>query len=188
MAGCATVDAEQCAKGFSSLSNLANEAANGVAVGGRLFVFPNINFTCETKVLRWTFAAQIPNGVIVNGRAPPLMQVWRKMETLYTRVLSFGDGNAVGITTEEATGEDHRMLINYTLNEKVTVQAGDVFGMFVPESTPTPRFRPLFLDLGAGNASSYFYTSGVQSTTQNLLLSTLTQEEQYVPLVAVECG
>ena len=188
VAGCATVDAEQCGKGFSSLSDLANETANGVAVGGRLFVFSNINFTCETKVLQWTFAAQIPDGVIASGRDPPLMQVWRETTTGYTRVFSFGDDNAaLSITTEEATGEDHRMLIHYTLNEEVTVQAGDVFGLFVPD-TNMPRFRPLFLDLGAGNASSYFYTSGVQSTTQNLLDSALTPEEQYVPLVAVEYG
>ena len=187
----ATVPAKKCAKGVSSLSDVTNEAADGVAgvaVDGTLFVFPNINFTCETKVLKWTFAAQIPDGVILSSRAPPLMQVWRETTNVYTRVFSFGDGNVLGITTEQATGDDHRMLIHYTLNEEATVQAGDVFGLFVPGGGYTPRFCPLFLDLGAGNASSYFYTLGAQSTTQNLIISALTLGEQYVPLVALIYG
>ena len=184
----ATIPAEECAEGFSSLSAVTNEAADGVAVYGRQFVFPNINFTCETKVLKWTFAAQIPNGVILDERDPPLMQVWRETTNIYTRVFSFGDGNAVNITTEEATGEDHRVLIHYTLNEEVIVQAEDVFGMFAPGGSVTPRFFPLFLDLGAGNASRYFYVAGGPQSTQNLSFSRLTQEEQYVPLVALIYG
>ena len=169
------------------MADLANEAANGVAVGERLFVFPNINFTCETRLLKWTFAAQIPDGEIFDQRDPPLMQVWRGGTDRYRREFSFGDDNVLNITTEETNGVD-RMLIHYTLNEEVTVQAGDVFGMFVPGGGSTPRFFPLFLDLGAGNASSYFYISGGNRNTQQLLFTALEQEDQYVPLVAVDCG
>ena len=181
----AIVPAEDCIKGFSSLSNKTNETANGV--DDRLFIFPNINFTCEARVLKWTFAAQIPNGVIVQSREPPEIQVWTEGVDRYMREFSTGNSNALNITTE-GTAVDDRMLIRYTLNEDVTVQAGDVFGMFVPGGANVPRFLPLFLDLGAGNAPSYFYSSGAQSSTQTLLFFTLESEEQYVPLVAVEYG
>ena len=186
MAGYATVGAEVCVKEFGSLSDITNESANGVPVTNRLFVFPNINFICKTRVLKWTFAATI-QGVVVPSRELPQMQVWREDTDRYRRQFSTGNGSEVNITTN-ATDAVDRMLIYYTLNETVTVEVGDVFGMFVPGGANPPRYSPLFLDLGAGNASSYFYISEAQSSTQNLLVSALEQEAQYVPLVAVEYG
>ena len=181
------VPTKECAKGFRSLSDVTSELANGVAIHGRQFIFRNINFSCEARVLKWTFAAQIPNGIIIDSREPPLMQVWREETDRYRRIFSTGRGSTLNITTEESAVDD-RMLIHYALNEEVTVQAGDVFGLFAPGGSHTPRFLPLFLDLGAGNGTSYFYTPGGQFSTHNLLFSTLASEKRYAPLVAVEYG
>ena len=154
-------------------------------VDNRVFIFPNINFTCEARIVKWKFFAQIANGVVLQSRDLPEMQIWREGIDRYTLCFSTDDDSALSITVNDDTA--NYVLVQYTLSKGVTVQAGDVFGMRVPGGTNVARFHPLFLDLGAGNAPAYFYVKG-QATQQSFLYTSLTPEEQYVPFVAAEYG
>ena len=175
-----------CDDGLASLSDIQSEVANGVVIDNRLFIFPSINFTCKARIAKWRFSAQIANGVILESRDLPEMQVWRESIDRYTLQFSTDDDStSLDIKVEETVA--NRALVQYTLSEGVDVQAGDVFGMRVPGGTNVARFHPLFLDLGAGNAPAYFYLNG-QATQQSFLFMSLTPEEQYLPLVAVEYG
>ena len=166
-----TAIAAECDEGLTSLSDIESEVDNGVAVDNRVFIFPNINFTCEARIVKWKFFAQIANGVILQSRDLPDMQIWRKGIDRYTLYFSTDDDSGLSIKVKDDAA--NYALVQYTLSKGVIVHAGDVFGMRVPGGTNVARFHPLFLDLGAGNAPAYFYLNG-QATQQSFLYTSLT--------------
>ena len=172
-----------CNEGLVSLLDVETEVANVVVVDNRLFIFPNLNFTCEARIVQWRFLAQVENDIVLPSRDLPEMQVWRAGNDRYTLCFSTDDDSALNISVEDTAS--NRSLVQYTLSEGAVVQAGDVFGMRIPGGTSVPRFHPLFLDLGDGNATTYLFLEG-KATQQSFLFSSLTPEGKYAPVVSVE--
>ena len=81
-------------------------------------IAPNINFTCDGSILRWTFGAQWQGNFPIYTE----LQIWRS---------SAGDGSytKVGSTTL-MLGENPTRLYQYTLTSPLPFQAGDILGFF----------------------------------------------------------
>ena len=131
-------------------------------------IIPNITFTRNGSVVRWTFAARYR----ASATQYPELQVWRKNTTgTYVKV-----GNTSNMEPNQ-TG--YLNVYEYVLDPPLQVLAGDVLGIYQP-SSENSRLQFLFLQ-----NSSYVNWYTEVSEPQNSFMIAGSQTNSVLPLVTV---
>ena len=175
-----TPEPPECANGFVTLERMRGTLTR--LNGGRIIrsnsqnLFPNITFTCETNVSKW----------IIGGRtfddrdSRPELQLWRlKPNTIadYQRVYTSGALAVVNATIADRVYE-------YPMDPPLTVQPGDVLGIYQPTSA-SGRLR-IFYEEDVGAEALYQTISSSQDEFPAPAVSV--QTHNHLPLVTVEVG
>ena len=139
-------------------------------------LFPSITFTCEANVSKW-----IIGGRTFNDRdSRPEFQLWRlKPNTIadYQRVYTSGALAVVNATIADRVYE-------YPMDPPLTVQPGDVLGIYQPTSA-SGRLR-IFYEEDVGAEALYQTISSSQDEFPAPAVSV--QTHNHLPLVTVEVG
>ena len=120
-------NAENCTEGFITRERLADEAffiRDFTYMYSRQLIIPNMTFTSNGSVVRWTFAARYR----ASATQYPELQVWRENTTgTYVKVGSTGN--------MEPAQTAYLNVYEYVLDPPLQVLAGDVLGIYQPSST-----------------------------------------------------
>ena len=142
---------EDCTNGFVNVSSAVEGTVSTI---GRQYIFPSITFTCERTITGWTFVGT-ENGDANSMILPSLrFQVWRLVGSSFNLV---GSSNITAPLSISHTFPSGAMIYTLTV-EPITVQSGDMFGMFILPTTPgdsgnrtiSPHFD------NSGNSITYF--------------------------------
>ena len=107
---------------------------------GYQFIYPFISFTCSKTITGWTFTGTNGNGM---NAILPKLQVWRLVGSTFNLI---GSSNGAGISVVPLSNG----AAFYTLTmEPVTVQSGDMLGIFVlPATSYNGTISPYFHNIG----------------------------------------
>ena len=165
--------AGSCTEGFITRERLANEALligdfADPNLGNQQLIIPNMTFTSNGSVVRWTFAAQYRASATQYSE----LQVWRESTTgTYVKVGSTGN--------MEPNQTAYLNVYEYVLDPPLQVLAGDVLGIYQP-SSGNSRVHLLF----ALNSNHVIWYTEV-SEPQNSFMVTGSEENNALPLVTV---
>ena len=165
----------------SSLSD-----GTALSTGFTLWVFPNINFTCDGYITNWTLRVNNSVGSI------PQITTWRRDEMAglsYEQQTITNDSQLMSVKIGSG-------VIEYTPSPPgIPVQAGDIVGIRLPavDDVEMLRIRPLFLRLpeGQGNSSTISCIRQVGDSDTfffpNQMCNNGGEVEQslYIPLISV---
>ena len=170
----------ECANGFVTLERMRGTLTT--LNGGRTVrynsqnLFPNITFTCEANVSKWIIGERTVN----NRVSRPELHLWRlKPNTIadYQRVYTSGALADDGPTIADRVYE-------YPMDPPLTVQPGDVLGIYQPTSGSS-RLR-IFYEEDVGAEALYQTISSSQDEFPAPAVSV--QTHNHLPLVTVEVG
>ena len=171
---------ESCTNGFVDVS----PAVEGTAfLSGRQFIFPS----CERTITGWTFVGT-ENGDVNSMIFPSLrFQVWRQVGSTFNLV---GSSNITAPLSVSHTFLSDAMIYTLTV-EPITVQSGDMFGIFIlPGDTGNRTISPHFFS-SFGNFI-FFYQRVVNSPDMDVAPISVfeldTTGADTVPLVSVVYG
>ena len=135
---------------------------------GQQLIIPNITFTRNGSVVRWTFAAQYS----ASATQYPELQVWRENTTgTYVKVGSTGN--------MEPAQTAYLNVYEYVLDPPLQVLAGDVLGIYQP-SSGNSCVQLLFL-----SDSNHVNWYNFSSTPQNFFMVASSLINNMLPLVTV---
>ena len=135
-------------------------------------VYPAINFTCNGSITSWTVLAR--RFTDNDDTMYPDLQVWRgEGGGAYTRV---------GGTTLSGGSDNQIDIYDYVLDNPLSFQAGDVFGMFQPQGSVS-RLR-IYSQRDGGPPSFYVKTRSATDTLNEILA---TEFDDY-PFITVTTG
>ena len=141
---------------------------NFMYIYNREQIIPNMTFTRNGSVVRWTFAAQYST----SATQYPELQVWRENTTgTYVKVGSTGN--------MEPAQTAYLNVYEYVLEPPLQVLAGDVLGIYQPSSANS-RVHLLFLQ-----NSSYVNWYTDVSEPQDSFMVAGSETNNVLPLVTV---
>ena len=123
------LDVAGCTSGFVDLERLVGQFVTSDLLNNFQYLYPDIKFTCNGSIKRWSVLVRRPNGGS-NRVLYPELQIWRKE--------SEGVCTKVGNTTlsDNSTNEDN--INEHKPDSPLEFQAEDIFGIFQP---PTDQSR-----------------------------------------------
>ena len=138
-------------------------------------IFPNISFICEAKVSKWIIGAQTDN-----ENHGPELQVWRlKPNTSAEYQLVYTSGELEVVSTTIAN-----QVFEYPMDPPLTVQPGDVLGIYQPTFGRSKLTIYYEKDVGAEALYQTISTSQDEFPAPAQSVQTHSQ----LPLVTVEVG
>ena len=164
----------ECAEGFASLYHI--DAVEGNTAldedDERQVVIPDINFTCDGTIRKWTLGAEWDGG----RSAYTELQIWRSSGSVYTKV---------GSTTIMVGTRNMSQLYEYPLETPLAFQEGDILGYFQPEDD----FSELALYVvNSGTLRGYRNTvTALEPPTGPFIIDDDASNTHY-PLIHVETG
>ena len=175
-------DQPQCVNGFVS-----NETLQSLLLRRRFglrfirestqIVSPHNNFTCDGNVTKWIMRWQ---EIRFTGLSFPELQVWRSSyETNATFQLV---GSTTFTTDPGATRIIAINVLEFTVNPPLSVQAGDVLGIYQPAES---RIRLFYEPEGSNEA---LFQSGVNNLSIFPNSSLTVESTMRVPLISAEVG
>ena len=167
-------NAESCTEGFITRERLADEAlligdfADSTNQDSQQLIIPNMTFTSNGSVVRWTFVARYNT----SATQYPELQVWRENTTgAYVKVGSTGN--------MEPNQTAYLNVYEYVLDPPLQVLAGDVLGTYQPSSRNSRVQLSFLSDSNLVN----WYTK--VSTPQDTFMVAGSQTNNVLPLVTV---
>ena len=138
-------------------------------------IFPNITFTCEANISKWIIGGQTDNED--HGSE---LQVWRlkpNTSVEYQRVYTSGELDVVSATIADRVFE-------YPMDPPLTVQPGDVLGIYQPTQSSSRLIIYYEEDVGAETLYQTISTSQDEFPAPAVSVQT----HNHIPLVTVELG
>ena len=171
---------EGCTEGFMSIDRmdiLLNGGGEVDPEGHYAVVLPEVQFTCNGRLLSWVFGAEWEG----NSQSFTELQIWRPVggKGVYNKVAS----------TTIRTSENLTQLYHYPLSSPLAFQAGDVLGYYQPSASDS-QLRILYEEGDPGELQLGFYYDDVHSPSEldlregesgdeyNLFINVITGESQ----------
>ena len=147
---------------------------------GHWLIFPYLSFSCKCSITGWTFIAM--EGSQANSEEHIHFQIWR-----WKTNITLGQVASVPITRSNITRLSFdrstvMSLIEVHLDKPVEVKAGDILGLYQPNSEKSG----LILQFQKGLAPGYYLRFTDRPTSQFVLRGVGTGFDY--PLVSVEHG
>ena len=169
--------AENCTQGFITRERLADEALlignfvnPNLNQNGIQLIIPNMTFSRNGSVVRWTFAARYRT----SATQYPELQVWRENTTgTYVKV-----GNTSNMEPNQ-TG--YLNVYEYVLDPPLQVLAGDVLGIYQPSSSISRVHLSSMSDSNQVN----WHITGPRPQNSFIFMVAASQTNNVLPLVAV---
>ena len=178
-------DPPNCASGFATQNRLRSVLKR--FTGGRTVLYdyqsvsPGVKFTCDANVSKWIVGGE----VIADNNHNPELQVWRssKESSEYQRVYNTGELEFVIqdllLSASIADG-----VYKFPVDPPLTVQAGDVLGIYQPAESESQL--AIYYDTDAGAETLY---QTVPSSQNEFPAPDFTvRSHMHLPLVTVEVG
>ena len=173
-------DSTGCDCGFMSLERMRilrglETVRDRIFTDQRQQIIPYINFTCNGLTTKWILGANWKN----KDNFFPELQVWKKTgNNMYCKI----NGTVINIAAESPTH-----IYEYDNFSPIPVLAGDILGVFIPETSES-KLRlwserdngPVVYYVGTGDA-----TESPFDTIDQQHMSSLSSTS-YLPLVTVE--
>ena len=171
----------ECSNGFVTLERMRGKltALNGGRItlsSAQSAVFPNITFTYKSNVSKWIIGGPTIN----NADRSSELQVWRLRPITsaeYQRVYTSGELEVVNATIAD-------QVFEYPMDPPLTVQPGDVLGIYQPASSSS-KLR-IYYERDAGAEALHQIISTSQDEFPAPAVSV--QTRYHLPLVTVEVG
>ncbi len=151
----------------------------------RLFIFPNIKFTCDGAIVNWTFSGTFvgnPNSLLEF----PELQVWEVRDDHYRlRERSSYRNINLPVTT------DDQGRVWFTPTDPVDVDEGEVLGLLIRNKDYSDETIKLHFIESQNFATWYHYyitPSNPILQEQTFYKSSATSEQKLIPLITVQFG
>ena len=182
-------DSPGCVRGFMSVERIRlflriDVTSSHFRIGRRQQISPEMNFSCDGMITKWIVGAYWFS--IVDRYAYPELQIWRNLgNDTYQKV------TGTHIFSPFAPPDSRNIIIEYSAFEPITIKAGDVLGVFLPDAIDS-RLLPLS-ESGRNHPLQYYHTLNgrfTESPFDVIKISNVSRlyTTSYQPLVTVEFG
>jgi len=163
---------------FPTLSKILSNKANTTVTPRRQYIFPHIEFNCDTYITKWMYRGRLRDDSIVPIQQYPIFQIWEEGIIIladYIRDESTSYDDVVRPVEENEDG-----IIMFTPQKPVKVDDDSIFGLYIPEN-PTD----IYFEEDPFEARGYFFQ---ESSNELRIFRYFDSEEErkYIPQVTVE--
>ena len=151
---------------------------------GRQQLHPDMRFTCNGVITKWIIGAErLEDGMLIRF---PELQVWRQANnsTTYQKV----NGTVISVLRVKRGGND---IVEYELPQPISVESGDILGVFEPQSSEgRPNRMVLLSETITSQTVHYVPIENSETSPYDVigLNGNEISEEHYQPLISVEFG